>query len=506
MSVNRAALPTTLYTAEQTRLLDKTAIEEFGIPGIKLMQRAGHAVFAEILERYPQLGRLTIFAGAGNNGGDGFVIAHLARQKKIDVQLICLGDDDFPNKLQGEAKQAWELLQLFDGSFECYEPGAEVVGDIIVDAMLGTGLAGDVRGKFKQAIEQINSASKKVVAVDIPSGLCADTGRVLGCAVEADLTVSFIGLKQGLLTGEAVNHTGTVLFDDLKVPPEVYDSVDAEVIRTSKSHLHQLLPRRERSAHKGHFGHVLVVGGNHGMGGAALLASEAAIRSGAGLVSLATRPEHVAASLTRCPEVMCHGVETVAALKPLIFKADVIVIGPGLGQDAWAEQMLREVLSSDKARVIDADALNIITEKQLFESDVKQPQICTPHPGEAARVLAEVVSELMADRFAAVKNLQKSLGGTVVLKGAGTVSTAGEKIYLCNKGNPGMAVGGMGDVLSGICGAFIAQGLSAEDAARAAVYAHASAADLITSSQGEVGLLATNVSKVIPRVINSRDE
>jgi NAD(P)H-hydrate epimerase len=211
-----------LYTAEQTRALDRTAIEQFGIPGIRLMQRAGHAVFAEIMERFPQIGKLSIFTGAGNNGGDGFIIAQLARQKSLDVQLICIGKQPFSDQLRGEALEAWQLLQASDGSYEMFDEQTAVRGELIVDAMLGTGLSGRVRGDFAKAIALINRCGKKVFAVDIPSGLCADTGNVLGEAVKADLTLSFIGLKRGLLTGDAVDYCGTLLFDDLKVPEEVY--------------------------------------------------------------------------------------------------------------------------------------------------------------------------------------------------------------------------------------------------------------------------------------------
>ncbi|MFY0677982.1 MAG: NAD(P)H-hydrate dehydratase [Neptuniibacter sp.] len=506
MSVNRAVLPAPLYTADQTRSLDRIAIEEFGIPGIRLMQRAGHAVFAEIVERFPGLKNITILAGAGNNGGDGFIVALLARQKSIDVQLICVGPENFADKLQGEAKQAWQLLSEIDGSYELYAPSITMDGELIVDALLGTGLSGNVRGDFKNAIKQINELSRPVIAVDIPSGICADSGKVLGMAVEADITISFIGLNRGLLTGDAVDYCGLLLFDDLKVPADVYLQVPTTVHRTTVKELARCFPRRDRSSHKGKHGHLLIVGGNLGMGGAALLASEAGIRSGAGLVSLATRAEHVAASLSRCPEVMCHSVETVAELKPLIFKADVVVIGPGLGNNAWSEQMLREVLTQHKKVVLDADALNLMVEKDLFNPGDAENWIFTPHPGEASRILDKTIPELLQDRFQTVLELQSKCGGTVILKGAGSLSTGGKSISLCDKGNPGMAVGGMGDVLSGICGAFMCQGLSAEVAARMAVYVHAAAADEITAVQGEIGLIPSDLCKVLPRVINNRNE
>ena len=509
MSVNRALLPTLLYTAEQTRALDRCAIEQFGIPGIRLMQRAGHAVFAEILERYPHINSLTIYAGAGNNGGDGFVIAQLARQKGWDVQLICVGNDSvcgFAEKLTAEAKQAWQLLQQplqeHDAVAEPFSEHAEIRGELIVDALLGTGLSGEVRGAFSAAITQINASGLSVFAVDLPSGICADTGRVLGCAVKANTTLSFIGLNRGLLTHQAVDYCGQLLFDDLKVPEEVYLQVPAAAQRTNKQDLQQCLPQRPRSAHKGRHGHVLVLGGNHHMGGAALMAAEAALRSGAGLVSLATRKEHVTASLVRIPEVMAVGVESAAHLAPLIERADVIVIGPGLGKDAWAQQMLQAVLRSDKPLVLDADALNLMASKALFDPQSGRQTICTPHPGEAARILNCSIDELSVDRFTTVRKLQQHCGGAVILKGAGSLSYAGTQTHLCNHGNPGMGVAGMGDVLSGICGALLAQKLSLEDAARIAVYIHAKVGDYVVKMQGEIGLMATDLCSALPKVIN----
>ncbi|WP_415901913.1 NAD(P)H-hydrate dehydratase [Neptuniibacter sp. QD29_5] len=506
MSINRAVLPAPLYTAEQTRVLDNTAITQFGIPGIRLMQRAGHAVFAEILDRFPHIASLSIVCGAGNNGGDGFVVAALAINKGLRVQLVCVGKADFSSQLGGEALEAWEQLQSVIGRIEVTSAGAELWGDLVVDALLGTGLTGEVREPFAGVIRQINRSHKPIFAVDIPSGICADTGAVLGVAVRADITLSFIGLKRGLFTSEGVNYRGQILFDDLKVPDEVYDLVTVDVFRTTESDLAELLPARERNAHKGKFGHLLVIGGNSGMGGAALLASQAAMRSGSGLVSLATRSEHVTASLTRCPEVMVHPVDSTGHLLPLLDRADVIVIGPGLGQNAWSDQMLRAALATEKPLVLDADALNLIVENSLFASLNRKNWICTPHPGEASRIMDKSVTELEADRFASVERLQQICGGSVVLKGAGSLVSAGEVVYLCDAGNPGMAVAGMGDVLSGICGALLTQGLSPENAARLAVFIHAKAADYVVKQQGEIGLIASDLFDAIPRVINSKYE
>lgn len=503
MTKNRNLLPAPLYTAEQTAALDNEAINRFNLPGIRLMRRAGHAVFNELLVRFPKIKRLTIFCGSGNNGGDGFVIAALAYYKNIKVQLICVGKDDFPRQLRGEALQAWQQLQEVNTAYEIYNDDICIEGEVIVDALLGTGLSGQVRGDFALAIDKINLAERPVCAVDIPSGICADTGKVLGVAVRADFTLSFIGLKRGLLIAEAVDYCGEVLFDDLKIPEEVYGRVAVNVFRTTAGDLKNLFPKRLKSAHKGKFGQVLVVGGNKGMGGAALLAASAAVFSGAGRVSLATKAEHISASLSRCPEIMVQAVESRANLLPLLDKADIVVIGPGLGQDAWAEQMLQLVLAANKPMVIDADALNLVA-KGNYGWVSNKTSICTPHLGEAARILGETIDSLRQNPFTTIVKLQQFCGGAVVLKGAGSLISAGEAIYLCDAGNPGMATAGMGDVLSGICGAFMAQGLTAEISARLAVYVHAVAADRLADTYGEVGLAASDLLRIIPRIINGR--
>jgi len=494
--MSRSDLPGALYTADQSRTLDRTAIEQFGIPGFRLMQRAGHAAFAELLGRWPGIKRLTIACGTGNNGGDGLIMAGLAWQQGIEVQLLVLADD-YPDRLRAEALSAWQWAEAVGVRLQRWQAGTELTGEVLVDALLGTGVSGEVKGEVAELIAQINRSHRPVLAVDIPSGLCSDTGAVLGSAVKADLTVTFIALKQGLLTHEGVDHCGELRFDGLLLPDEVYEEISPSAFRTDRDDLAKLLPPRRRSAHKGLFGHVLVIGGDHGMGGAALMAAEAAARSGAGLVSLATRPEHVTAALTRAPEVMAAGVNSGQDLQPLLERPDVLVVGPGLGQSAWADQLLQKALASGKPLVLDADALNLLQQRQhLFAG--RHDWILTPHPGEET-------ARVQRDRFAAVRELQQRLGGTVVLKGAGSLSFDGDGLHLCSAGNPGMACGGMGDVLSGIIGALRAQRLSAIDAARAGVYVHARAADLSAEGQGERGLLATDLITGVRRVLSGLD-
>mgnify|MGYP000129663733 FL=1 len=503
MSLDRTKLPATLYTADQCRALDRTAIEQFAIPGFKLMQRAGHAAFVVLHERWSDMRQLTVLCGGGNNGGDGFVMAVLAQAKGIAVQVICLGDEGFADRLRGEALEAWQWMSAQGIEVEYFRPGMSLTGDVVVDAMLGTGLGGEVRGQARQAIDQLNRSGKPVLAVDIPSGLCSDTGAALGSAVCADCTVTFIGVKQGLLTHEAVDHVGQLYFDGLKLPEDVYELVPVSAFRTADIDRGELLPARARSAHKGTNGRILIVGGDLGMGGAALMAAEAAARTGAGLISLATCPEHVSAALVRVPEVMAHGISSAGQLEPLLDVADVIVVGPGLGRGAWGQQMLQRILATKTPLVMDADALNLICLWGI-ERYRRDNWILTPHPGEAGRLLDSSVAQLQQNRFQAVAQLQDACGGSVILKGAGTLVTDGDALYLCDKGNPGMAAGGMGDVLSGIIGALWAQGLQSVDAARMGVYLHAVAADRVAGRQGERGMMATDLIGCLPQVINGQ--
>ncbi|KAA0874740.1 NAD(P)H-hydrate dehydratase [Nitrincola tapanii] len=502
MAVNRQLLPTALYTAEACRALDRAAIERFQIPGFRLMQRAGHAVFSEICQRWPEARSLTLLCGRGNNGGDGLIVAGLALQQGWQVQVVTLLETfEYADSLQGEALEAWRWASSVGVVAQTWHSGCEFSGELIVDALLGIGLTGEVQGTAREAIQRMNAVSRPVIAVDIPSGLCADTGGVLGVAVKASLTLTFIGLKPGLLMHQGVDHVGQLLFDALHLPDELYEDIPVSAFRTDMEDLaHTLLPRAA-SAHKGNFGHLLVVGGDYGLGGAALLAAEAACRSGAGLVSLATRPEHVWASLARRPEVMARAVSSGQDLEPLLALPSVLLIGPGLGRGAWADQMMQKALTFQKSMLFDADALRRLPEREVFASSRRW--VMTPHPGEAAELLGMSVEAVQADRFAAVRELQRRFGGVVVLKGAGSLTFDGDAMHLCSAGNPGMAVGGMGDVLSGIIAALMAQGCKPIDAARLGVFAHAAAGDLCALDAGQRGLLPSDLIAKIRELLNA---
>lgn len=499
MTVDSTRLPLKLYRADQVRELDRIAIQEQGIAGFTLMRRAGRSAFDLLLAHFPAPEKITVFCGTGNNGGDGYVIATLAQQQGIAVEVIQVGD---PVKIQGDALQARQLT-LQDGVTVSPFSAAHTVNEgVIVDALLGTGLSGEVRSESAQAIEVINQSGLPVIAIDIPSGLCSDRGVVLGSAVLADLTISFIGMKQGLMTGEAAACCGELYFSDLSVPDDVYQGITPDADRLDIDVLTSLLPPRLPTAHKGHFGHVLLVGGDWGMAGAVAMASQAASRTGAGLISCATRPEHIPALIARCPEVMAHGVNSGQELALLLERASVVVVGPGLGQQPWAEQLLQRVCELDVPLVLDADALNLLS-RGLVPAPYREQWILTPHPGEAARLLACSTAEIQQDRFAAARALQQRYGGAVILKGSGTLvcDAQFDTVGVCPYGNPGMASGGMGDVLSGVLGGLLAQGLSVGEAARLGVSLHACAAD-IAAADGIRGLLATDLLPPLRQLVN----
>lgn len=483
-------LPERLYRAAEVRELDRFAIEEQGIPGSVLMQRAGLAAFELLRHKWPKAHRIAVLCGGGNNGGDGYVVARLACDARLEVTVFAAAP---PEKLKGDARWAFEAYRESGGKLEEGIPSGLEGFDLLVDALLGTGLDREVTGPFAEAIRVVNRTSAGKLAIDIPSGLHADTGAILGCAVEADATVTFIGLKRGLWTGEGPACCGEIYYSDLAVPQEILDHVppSAKRLRWPGG-----LPKRRRTAHKGHFGHVLVIGGMPGFSGAARMAGEAALRVGAGLVSIATHPHHAAVLNLGRPELMVHPVETPADLDWLLERATVIALGPGLGQSDWSLALWEKALTTELPLVVDADGLNLLARRPKKRED----WILTPHPGEAARLLETTPKEIQRDRFAALEALLDRYGGTVVLKGAGTlVGRKGEVPAICPYGHPGMASGGMGDVLTGVIAGLLAQGV--ERAAEFGTMLHALAADDAAHDE-ERGLLATDLLPWLRRRIN----
>ena len=429
---------------------------------------------------------IAFMCGGGNNAGDGYVAARLARQAGLTVELHHLVE---PTALTGEARHACDEAIAAGVSMINYDGQTLDGWDLIVDALLGIGLNGPVDGVWREAIEAINAADTPVIAADIPSGLNADDGVELGTAVRADATVCFIGLKRGMFTADGPDCCGRLVFSDLGVPHEVYGHLGGHASRLDYAAVKQLLAPRARNSHKGDFGHVLVIGGDHGMAGAVRMAAEAAARCGAGLISVATRASHAASVAAARPELMCHGVEQANELNPLLDRASVVVIGPGLGQERWGRAMLARVLDCGLPLVVDADAINLLAVEPYFHDK----WVLTPHPGEAARLLGCSTAEVQQGRFSAVASVVASYGGVAVLKGAGSVVEAmGREPAICSAGNPGMASGGMGDILSGVIAALIAQGMGLERAASVGVALHAEAADR-AAQQGERGMLASDL-------------
>jgi NAD(P)H-hydrate epimerase len=480
-----------LYRAAQIREAEAIAFKPHGVSSLQLMRQAGQAVFDELQRRWPNARKIAVCCGVGNNGGDGYVVARLALQAGMQVTLQAAGDVT--------------LLQ-YDGlacSREFVAAGGRIDDatgdfsdcDVIVDALLGTGLNRQVGDTLARLIAAINAADCPVIAVDVPSGLHADTGCAMGVAVQADVCVTFIGLKCGMFSGQAVDYCGDIVLAPLDFPAELLAGFSpvAHLLPDGMT-----MPKRQRSSHKGYHGHLLLIGGNLGFSGAVRLAAEAALRSGAGLVSVATRCEHAGLLNIGRPELMCHGVESPEQLQALISKASVVVIGPGLGQDDWAQSLFEQVMASDLPCIIDADALSLLAKTPINRENC----LLTPHPGEAARLLGRGTQEVGADRYAAVRQLQQRFKAVSVLKGAGTLIADDETIWVNTTGNPGMATGGMGDVLAGICGALIAQHFSLSDAAKLAVNIHGKAADLAAADSGERGLLAGDLFHFIRQLLN----
>ncbi|MDT8439908.1 MAG: NAD(P)H-hydrate dehydratase [Wenzhouxiangellaceae bacterium] len=477
-----------LYRPEQVRELDRRAIEDHGIPGYTLMQRAGDAVFRALRAQQPEARRVLVCCGGGNNGGDGYVVARLVAAAGLQVTVLALSARE---SLRGDAARAaadWQGPAQLDA-----EPADF---DVIVDALFGTGLDREVRDPYAGLIRRINAARRPVFAVDVPSGLNAASGQAMGVAVVADCTVSFIGRKRGLATGQAAAHCGRVLFDDLDVPAAVYAGVDADAQLLDAADLPEWLPPRRADLHKGALGHVLVIGSDHDYPGACLLTARAALRAGSGLVSVATRADHAIGLAGACPEAMWANGEHEQRLAELLARADVIALGPGLGHSDWSRAVWKRALATDRPVVLDADGLNRLAEAP----DARGHWVLTPHPGEAARLLSTTVPEIQRDRFASVRELARRFDAVVVLKGAGSlIADPGGRCAVCTDGNPAMATAGMGDALTGIIASLLGQGLDAFEAAAAGVLLHARAGD--QAARGRRTLLTGDLIDALPAVL-----
>lgn len=460
--------------------MDRRAASAFGVPGFALMQRAADALWREALRRWPGARRMSVFCGPGNNGGDGFLLALRARAAGREVRVFAA-----PGPGRGDARQARRAWLDAGGGVDPLPAAAPLLAaDLHVDALFGSGLNRALAGAPARVVELLNASAAPVLAIDVPSGLDADTGACPGPAVHAAATLCLVAWKRGLFTRAARDHCGALALAPLDLPEALHAGASADAHLLAPA---QLAPRR-RDSHKGRFGHLLVLGGDTGFGGAVRLAGEAALRCGAGRVSVITRPEHVGALLAARPELMVRGSAAGRIPEALLRGADVLAVGPGLGRDAWGSALLAPALAAAQPLVLDADALNLLAAGPMRFAG--RAVVLTPHPGEAARLLGTDVATVQADRFAAARALADQFAAVIVLKGAGTIIARPEgAAAVCPWGNPAMATAGMGDVLTGVIAALLAQGLDAWTAACIGTGWHARAGDAAAAG-AERGLLA----------------
>jgi ADP-dependent NAD(P)H-hydrate dehydratase / NAD(P)H-hydrate epimerase len=492
----RPSLAYKVFTAQQVRDNEPQAAQAAGCNMYELMERAGAEAFTVLQNNWPQADKVLVLVGQGNNGGDGYVVARLAKSQGLQVTLCCAN----PNKtLSGDAATA---RQAYMNSGGLESPLQELdfrKFDLLVDALLGTGLSGQLREPYTAIIAKINQCEVPVLSIDIPSGLAADTGQWLGDAVQANCTVTFVGIKQGLCTAAGKQACGELHFAGLQIEQAFEQLAQATGQLVDFKQLASIA-KRPLASHKGHFGRLLCIGGNQGMSGAIRLSAEAALRCGAGLVRVYCHPGSKLAVSNGRAELMVSSDELVEHLQ----WASSIVVGPGLGQDSWAQEAFGLVLSHlkdhDKPLLIDADGLTLLADFALKPK--LDRLVLTPHPGEAAKLLDCTSAEIEGDRFNAARTLASRYGAVIILKGAGTIIQSEAHTWICQDGNPGMASGGMGDVLSGVTGALLAQGMDSERAALYATCIHARAADLAAHQGGERGMLASDLFVYLRQLVN----
>jgi len=481
-----------LYTSAEARLLDLKAME-IDKPGEgALMERAGDAAYRHLRFLWPRARRITVVCGPGNNGGDGYVLARKLIENGLTPVLYSIGKLE---KQTGDALQARIAFEKAGGKVLNYEGGALIAGEVIVDALLGTGSERNLQGEFAEVVEVINDSQVPILALDQPSGIDASCGKVLGTAIKASATVTFIGIKRGLLTSSAVDHVGQLFFADLGISDKAREQISTEAQLLSRKTCQLLVPHRKQNTHKGEQGKLLIVGGAPGMTGAARLAGMAALRSGAGLVRIASLGQPDATS----PELMVTQVHSASELGRLLELSDGVVIGPGLGRDALAQQLLGKVLESRsklRSLVVDADALTCLGSQSIDLAGA----VLTPHPGEAAMLLSSSASSVQVDRFAAASEIATRFNCTCVLKGAGTIISDGKRFLVSDRGGPELASAGTGDVLSGIIAALSGQGLNAWDAASLGVFIHGAAGELAARKYSN-GLIASDLYVQVPEIL-----
>jgi len=511
-----------LLTADEMREMDRQTIESFGLPARILMENAGRGATRVLMSYFPDLRHycVGVAAGRGNNGGDGFVLARYLFQHHIDVKVYLLADSA---KLQGHAAENFDLLaklgvpvvELPDEESFSRHRSEMAHKQIWVDAILGTGLSSEVKGYFKAVIEFINSANRPVLSVDIPSGLHADTGQPCGICIAAKMTATFAFPKIGHIQLPGADYTGRLHVVDIGIPPYIAQKTAPGQHLLDYENIRERIAPRPSDMHKGGAGHLLVVAGAPGKTGAAAMSAISAMRAGAGLVTLGIpknlnpvlEPQVMEPMTIGLPETAAGGLSDKAAdpILDLLSDKRCLALGPGIGTDpATARLVHRLIQESQVPVVVDADGLNnLATEPDILINSCS-PVILTPHPGEMARLIGAFPKEVQADRVGCARRFAESYNVHLVLKGARTVIAHPDgHVHINPTGNPGMASGGMGDVLTGLISGFISQGYSPEEAAQIGVFLHGAAADGVSESMGAFGYTASDVMRQIPTTIKN---
>lgn len=510
-----------VVTAEEMRELDRLTIEQFGVPGLTLMERAGEAIAEAIVKRFSGIARrgVLIVAGKGNNGGDGFVVARLLKKKRIpcEVALLARQDElspDATQNLRAFLKLKGKVSEIASGNFDRLSQRLSKNG-LLVDAILGTGMKNEVRGLFAEAITLMNASGLPIVAIDIPSGLDSDKGTPLGVAIQAEMTVALGYPKLGEVIYPGLDYVGDVVVGDIGIDARAVAQVAPRTELLERREVGWLVPRRAADSHKGSYGHLLVVAGSRGKTGAAVLACRAAMRSGAGLVTLAASRSLNSIFASSLVEIMTEPLrensrEEMEPLsddewRMLLERKNALLFGPGIGVNDTTRNIVRWLLRNlDMPWVIDADGLNNLALELNRLRHAKRAPILTPHPGEMARLIGKDTAAVNADRVGIARSFAVEHRCHLVLKGARTlIASADGKVFINPTGNPGMASGGMGDVLAGMITALLGQGLGAEDAMKLGVYLHGFAGDRVAAAKGEIGLIASDIIDDLPAALSA---
>ncbi|MCX8035669.1 MAG: NAD(P)H-hydrate dehydratase [Candidatus Sumerlaeia bacterium] len=504
-----------IVTAEQMRRIDRITIEERGIPGVQLMEKAGQAVADAVCERFSP-DSVAVVTGKGNNAGDGFVVARILHQRRIHVVVFLMAD---PEELRGDAKTMFEALPATVPRvrIEDVRRLADALPrfDLIVDAILGTGIQGPVKGLFGEAIEAINATGLPVVSVDIPSGLIAEGGPILGPVIRAAHTVTMGLPKLGMLVQPGIAYTGTVSVADLDFPADLLNDPNIHLNHLTGKMIAGLLPPRPADGHKGTFGSVLIIGGSPGMTGAPVMAARAAMRSGVGLVFCAVTEAlqgQIAARLleeltleTPSSDKSRFDLSSLPSLLGHISRMEAVALGPGIGRAEPTEMFVRRAVETIPVPlVVDADALNALAGHLEAVRQRKAATVLTPHPGEMSRLTGQPVAEIQGDRIGAARALAADVRAVVVLKGAQTVIADPDgEVFINPTGNTGLAKGGSGDVLTGLIAGLLAQSGNALSAALCGVFLHGLAADLCAETIPPRTMIASDVIANIPAAFSS---